>query len=199
MSALLRLRDFARGEKPGPGCQLCGSGLGDDHPHLVEIPQSKLLCVCGSCAVLLGQSSEMRYRRVPERARRLSDFRMSDDQWDALGIPVDLAFFYRSTRLSRTVALYPSPLGATECLLPLESWDGIVAANPAVQALEPDVEALLVNRVRHRRDFFSVPIDACYRLVGLVRKGWAGFSGGDVWETVDRFFEDLRLRCEAPR
>ena len=199
MSAILRLREFARSGKSVRGCELCASGLEDVHPHLVQIAESKLLCCCVPCALLLGQGSEGRYRRVPDRIRRLADLRMTDAQWEALEIPVDLAFFYRSTRLTKTVALYPSPLGAVECLLPLASWTEILAANPALETLEPDVEALLVNRARQRREHYRVPIDACYRLVGLVRKGWRGFSGGDVWKDVDGFFEDLRSRSEASR
>ena len=44
-------------------------------------------------------------------------------------------------------AVYPSPAGATESLLPLETWDQIVAENPDLQSMEADVEALLVNRL----------------------------------------------------
>ena len=39
--------------------------------------------------------------------------------------------------------------------------------------MEPDVEALLVNRIGHARawtsEYFLVPIDQCYKLVGLIR------------------------------
>ena len=43
---------------------------------------------------------------------------------------------------------------------------------------EPDVEALLVNRVGAVREYFIVPIDECYKLVGLIRLHWRGLSGG---------------------
>jgi hypothetical protein len=37
-----------------------------------------------------------------------------------------------------------------------------------------------------------MPIDECYRLVGLIRLNWRGLSGGsEVWEEVDKFFEQL--------
>jgi hypothetical protein len=59
--------------------------------------------------------------------------------------------------------------------------------------MERDVEALLVNRVRGAREHFLVPIDECYSLVGLIRMHWRGLSGGrEVWEKIDRFFQDLR-------
>ena len=37
-----------------------------------------------------------------------------------------------------------------------------------------------------------MPIDQCFRLVGLIRMHWKGFTGGAaVWEEIDRFFADL--------
>ena len=59
-------------------------------------------------------------------------------------------------------AMYPSPAGATESLLPLTAWTTLVADNPVLGQLEPDVEALLVNRVGESREYFLAPIDACY-------------------------------------
>ena len=58
--------------------------------------------------------------------------------------------------------------------------------------LEPDVEALLVNRTRGAREHWLVPVDRCYELVGLIRTHWSGFGGGsEVWEQVDAFFDRL--------
>ena len=63
--------------------------------------------------------------------------------------------------------------------------------------LEPDVEALLVNRARGARDHWLVPIDECYALVGLIRTRWRGFTGGqEVWEEIGRFFEQLDRRSK---
>ena len=59
-----------------------------------------------------------------------------------------------------------------------------------------DVEALLVNRVGSAREYFLVPIDECYRLVGLIRIHWRGLSGGSlVWGEIAAFFDDLRRRA----
>ena len=48
------------------------------------------------------------------------------------------------------VALYPSPAGATESELELAAWDALCAANPVLDRLEPDAEALIVNRLADR-------------------------------------------------
>jgi hypothetical protein len=97
--------------------------------------------------------------------------------------------------------LYPSPAGAVESLLPLEAWAEIVRDNPALGGMEADVEALLVNRVGRSRadvpaEYYLVPIDECYKLVGLIRAHWRGLSGGtEVWQEIGRFFADLKTRA----
>ncbi len=56
---------------------------------------------------------------------------------------------------------------------------------------EPDVEALLVNRLSSPR-YYRAPIDQCFRLVGIIRTHWRGLSGGqEVWQEIDRFFGEL--------
>jgi uncharacterized protein (DUF2342 family) len=78
-------------------------------------------------------------------------------------------------------------------MLSLEGWDQLVADNPVLGALEPDVEALLINRTSGARDHFIAPIDRCFELVGLIRISWRGLSGGqEVWERIDTYFKDLR-------
>ena len=69
--------------------------------------------------------------------------------------------------------------------------------------MEPDVEALLVNRVGHPRRtgcaiYSMVPIDECYKLVGLIRTHWKGFGGGtEVWQEIEKFFADLRAKASV--
>ena len=59
--------------------------------------------------------------------------------------------------------------------------------------MDPDVEALLVNRVSETREYYIAPMDQCYKLVGLIRAHWRGFSGGsEVWEKINQFFAELK-------
>jgi hypothetical protein len=44
----------------------------------------------------------------------LANFEMSDGQWESLLIPINMAFFFRSSIEGRMIALYPSPAGAVE-------------------------------------------------------------------------------------
>jgi hypothetical protein len=118
---------------------------------------------------------------------------MSNAEWDALRLPIDMAFLFHSTSERRPVALYPGPAGATESLLSLDAWEQLVASNPALADLEPDVEALLVNRIDGAREYYRVPIDRCFALVGLIRTRWRGLSGGaEAWQAIGHFFAELR-------
>jgi Family of unknown function (DUF5947) len=198
------LRQFARKpRRPVEQCDMCSAELREDHQHLIELTHRRLHCACDACAVLFGASAGTKYRRVPRDIRLLANFQMTDAQWDALLIPINLAFFFRNSLDARVTALYPSPAGATESLLLLESWENIVEHNLSLSRMEPDVEALLVNRVRSARatsppEYYIVPIDACYALVGLIRLHWRGLSGGaEVWREIDAFFARLRSKAQC--
>lgn len=188
------IRLFVRPPRTGAQhCELCGAPIPSDHPHLATSMSRQLLCCCAACAVLLGDSDRQKYRRVPERCQRLVAFQMTDVQWDSLLIPVGIAFFFKSTADGRMVALYPGPAGLTESPLDLTAWDELVAANPVLAEFEPDVEALLVNRLATAHEYLRVPIDQCYALAGLIRATWRGLSGGgDVRGAIQDFFSRLR-------
>jgi hypothetical protein len=124
---------------------------------------------------------------------------MSDALWDALALPIQLAFFFYSSAAKKMVAMYPSPAGATESLLSLTGWQELVAVNPFLARLEPDVEALLVKRWTAAPEYFLAPIDRCFELVGAIRLHWRGFSGGDkAWREIEAFFARLRPQTPVP-
>jgi hypothetical protein len=191
-----RLRQYVERPDATERCDLCARELPPDHDHVLEPAEHRLTCVCGPCAVLFTASTTR--KRVPRRVRQLRDFQLTDAQWDALCLPIELAFLVRSSIRDRTIACYPSPAGATESSLSLEAWDDIVRDNPVLARMEADTEALLINRVGHTRgaatpEYFVAPIDQCYKLVGLIRTRWAGLSGGaDVWTAISGFFDELR-------
>jgi len=199
LDGIERLKRFAERAPAVERCELCARALASEHDHLIEPVERKLSCVCGPCVVLFGASGSR--KRVPRRVRRLPDLRITDAQWDELRLPIDLAFFVRSSVRGGPVAYYPSPAGATESLLSLEAWLAIAHDHPVLERMETDVEALLANRVGVGRgvsaaEYFLAPIDQCYRLVGLIRSGWSGLSGGsEVWSMITGFFDDLRARA----
>jgi hypothetical protein len=201
------LRQFTRARRKGSRdvehCELCSADLRQEHPHLVELASRQILCACDACALLFDGMEGARYKRVSRSAQFLANFDLTDGQWESLLIPINMAFFFRSSLEGRVIALYPSPAGAVESLLPLEAWSEIAERNPALRELRPDIEALLVNRVGHAHgaapaEYFIAPIDECYKLVGLIRTNWKGLSGGtEVWQEIARFFSDLRSKSDA--
>jgi hypothetical protein len=184
-------------------CELCSAGLAQEHPHLVEVASRQILCACDACATLFDGMEKSKYKRVSRRAEYLIDFEMTDGQWETLLIPINMAFFFSSSIEGRVIALYPSPAGAVESLLPLEAWNEIAGSNHALSHLRPDIEALLVNRVGHAHglteaEYYIAPIDECYKLVGLIRSNWRGLAGGtEVWAEIGQFFSDLRLKADV--
>src|SRR5215470_13956465 len=129
------LKQFVRRKRPAEMCELCSQELGPEHVHLLEIANRRLLCACDGCALLFSNQTNPRYRKVPKRVHLLEDFQLSDAEWDSLMIPINMAFFSTNSLHSTVSALYPSPAGATESLLTLESWGEIVSNNPILQEM----------------------------------------------------------------
>ncbi len=178
---------------------MCAEPIGEVHQHVVNLESRGLVCACRACYLLFtAQDAALRYRAVPERYLSFPEFDLDGRQYDELEIPVALAFLFKNSVLGRTVAFYPGPAGATESELPLEAWGRIVDAHPELDALLPDVEALLIRGADRAGNSFSchlVPIDACYELVGQLRLLWRGFDGGtEVHAAMDQFFDNVSAR-----
>jgi hypothetical protein len=204
-SPFAALQQMARKRGNLEHCEMCGRELAPEHDHLVEPSKRKLLCACEACAILFQGQSGSKYKRVPRRVLFLPDFQLTVAQWEGLMVPIEMAFFFKSTPHGKMIALYPSPGGATESLLPLDAWEDIEQANPVLKEIESDVTALLVNRVGFARgmapaEYYLAPIDECYKLVGLIRTHWRGLSGGtEVWREIGSFFAALKEKAGFAR
>jgi hypothetical protein len=203
-----RLRGFARPPAPEAEdaaeerCDLCGEPVPPAHRHLIDVTDRRLLCACRPCSILFDHrgAGGGHFRLLPADIRYLDGFELDDALWRALDIPVELAFFFHSTPAGKVVAFYPAPAGATESQLHLDAWTDLVERNPVLRELEPDVEALLVNRTGVRHESWIVPVDRCYELVGVIRTYWKGFGGGtELWEQVESFFGRLRAEATSAR
>jgi hypothetical protein len=183
-------------------CELCSEPIEAEHRHLLDLDTRQLLCACRACSLLFDRrdATGIRYRMIPGRRLRLEHFELADETWERLRLPVEMAFFFHNSPAARVMAFYPSPMGPTESRLELDAWSEIEAANPVLAGMEPDVEALLVDRSRGAKRHWLVPIDDCYRLVAVIRTSWRGFSGGkEVWLEIERFFERLEARSRPDR
>jgi hypothetical protein len=202
------------GQAPEEKCEFCAATIPADHGHVADLESSTLMCACRACYLLFthsgagqtweqdppdGQDRRMgraRYRAIPDRYRSDLAHPLTPAEWDGLEIPVGLAFFLRSSASGDTTAFYPSPAGATECRLDLDTWGRIAGGHPLVAAAEPDVEAILISRgERDQRgvETFLVPIDACYELAGRMRLLWRGFDGGaEARQSIAEFLDRVR-------
>jgi hypothetical protein len=175
---------------------MCAEPIADPHQHVVSLANRSLLCTCRGCYLLFTDTqAELRYRAVPDRYLAFTDLRLDALRWSAMGIPVGLVFLFQNSAMERWVAFYPGPAGATESELPLDAWDDVLAANPALSGAAPDVEALLL-RAGDRIECYLVPIDTCYELVGRLRQIWRGFDGGQQARAgIEEFFDDVAGRA----
>ena len=120
-----------------------------------------------------------RFRAVPDRYLAFPDFALSPAQWDALQIPVSVAFFFVNSTLERVAAFYPGPAGATESLLPARHVGRRRGREPRARRRSSPTSRRswcepAGRRRRRHAECFLVPIDACYELVGHLRRLWRG-------------------------
>jgi hypothetical protein len=72
------------------------------------------------------------------------------------------------------------------------AWSTLCNNHPELASLEPEVEALLVDRRGTPARQLRVSIDRAYRLAGILRTSWRGWSGGPgVERALTAFFEGL--------
>ncbi|GAC1534463.1 MAG: DUF5947 family protein [Acidimicrobiales bacterium] len=183
--------------RAGERCELCADDIGDRHGHVVDVEARSLMCTCRGCYLLFAPEGAGggHFKAVPPDCRRLASVQLSPLQWESLQIPVSVAFFFVNSSLDRVCSFYPSPAGATESLLPLDTWAEITATNPELETLMPDVEAFLLRSERPGAspECYVVPIDWCYELVGRLRQLWRGFDGGkEARRALEDFFERVR-------
>jgi hypothetical protein len=202
LAVLQRIRETQPREIPRAGeiCELCTEPISDEHGHLVDLSARNLMCACRGCYLLFCSEGAGggHFRSVPDRYLSFPEFELSPGQWDNLQIPVSVAFFFLNSSLGRVAAFYPGPAGATESELPLDTWAEVVESNPQLGTLEPDVEAFLVRSKPNQGgiECYVVPIDACYELVGHLRRLWRGFDGGrEANDKIEEFFADVRKRA----
>jgi Family of unknown function (DUF5947) len=178
---------------------MCATEIAPAHSHVADLEQSSLMCVCRGCYLLFthGTAGGGRYRGVPDRYARDPSRPLTMAEWDELQIPVGLAFFLYSSQRGEVSGFYPSPAGATECLLDLPAWARLAEAHPLLGAAARDVEAVLICRGDAGVEYFIVPIDACYELAGRMRMLWKGFDGGtEARDSIEEFLAGVRARAK---
>ena len=95
---LARIRSTRAPEPVGERCEMCSEFIADEHQHVVNVAGRQLMCVCRGCYLLFTDSqAELRYRAVPDRYLAFPGFALDRRAWEALQIPVGMAFFFRNS------------------------------------------------------------------------------------------------------
>src|SRR5947209_19099862 len=97
VSSLEALRTFAgaprtRRVEETQRCELCSVSVPQQHRHLLELAACKIVCACDPCALRFHDVVGGRFKLIPRDARVLADFRISDSEWEALALPINLSF-----------------------------------------------------------------------------------------------------------
>jgi hypothetical protein len=172
-------------------CELCSAVVPAEHRHVLDEHSGALLCACRACSLLFEREAAAagHYRLIPAGRTRVTGV-----PTDLLDVPVGLAFFIKHDD-GRVHAHYPSPLGTTEHAIDAATWAEVERQVPALTAMRPRVQALLMRttgRGGAGEQQWILPVDDCYRLVAVIRTNWTGMAGGPtLWREVARFFADL--------
>lgn len=161
---------------PRPTCEVCGAPIGSAHDHAADVDHRRLLCVCRPCH--LGLSATGRYRALPDRIERIADLDQAPDWWLELQLPVELVFFIRAASTGALTAFFPGAAGVVESTVEIDDLP---------VALSDDVEALLVRNTA-RFEAWTVPVDRCYELAGLLKHRSVG---SPTIAATAQFFDSL--------
>lgn len=188
-------------------CDFCASEIKGEHRHLIEPGSKSVACACNICVLTssslrkITSQGAFHYKIIPELYSVVSDFVMPEEVWASLSIPVDMAFFVYSSTKEDLEVFFPSPLGPIQSELSQHSKSLLKTMNPIIKVLSHednrDALALLVNRTETSSEYFLIPIDQCYKLIGLMRKNWRGFGGGkEMHVMIAQFFQELRSKSK---
>jgi len=149
--------------RPALQCEVCGGARGEEHGHVADVEERRLLCVCDACRLLLEGQDRGRLRSVPaDSTRHVTSSTNAPRWWEQLDLPVGLVFLFRRGDASNLVAAYPGPAGTIESALqvttvPSELWP------------VPDTEALIVFASGTRFDTWLAPVTVAYTIAGRLR------------------------------
>ena len=123
------------GDPPQPDgerCEMCAEPIADEHQHVVNVEGRQLMCMCRGCYLLFTDTNAaLRYRAVPDRYLSFPEFALGRREWEALQIPVGLAFFFRNSVAGPDGRVLSGPGGRHRVRTGLTAWDAIRGADAA--------------------------------------------------------------------
>lgn len=172
-----------RGSEPVV-CALCDADLACSHRHLFGKASRKMICACDGCALPYHTIVAGHFKLVPQAVRVLPEVYLSPRLQEQLGQGVTL-FVWDS--YENRPGLLRARFTGVSLMFPRDDVTSELGQLPALHALEPDVEALLMHHGRGVNECCAVPLDMAYQLVWSIagRQSASGLSEA-VWRTVRR-------------
>lgn len=178
---------------------MCAAPLaGEEQRHLLDLIHHTFLSICNGCALAFGPrgANAGTYRLVPTRHLALLDFQGTNELGTGPERWGKVAYLLRSSEAGRILILSLDPAGVRESTFDLECWRTLLKANPLLDSLEPDVEALLINRSAQPPSSYIVPIDTCSRLLGLLSRCQQNQKREqEIWEAIEAFFAEIQAEA----
>ena len=139
-------------------CDLCSEPIPPEHRHLLDLETRELRCACRRAACCsTARAPAAGTTPGPRPAAAAGRLRARRRAWEELRIPVDMAFFFHRARGRARRRLLPGADGRDRVAARAARLGGDRGRQPRARGMEPDVEALLVNRARGARDSWLVP------------------------------------------
>ena len=91
----------------------------------LRCPSPRSFALAIHARFVFSPSLDGRFKLIPREVHFLPELKFTDVEWESLALPINLAFFFQSSPGNQMKAMYPSPAGATESLLPLKAWDSL--------------------------------------------------------------------------
>ena len=168
---------------------------------IVDLATRRLSCSCRACWLLSGATGPASVRAVPERYLQGPALQFQSAQWEALQIPVSIAFFHDQQLDWADDRLLSEPggrdgIGLTADRVARHRADKRLGAYARSRMSRPCSSGRAAN-ADDECDGFIVPIDACYDLVGTNPSplAWIQRRCGDSSRDGSIFHGD---RCEEP-
>jgi len=165
------LREALAGAATIELCELCAAPLRENHDHLLDARARKAVCSCPACALLFPDVADAaaRYVRLQSHFTTLGEAELSEVDLELLGVPVQLVVLCPSALHDALFMLYPSAAGAVEGRAPFGAWRALVTRHIALETVQVDHDALVVDLRTGERAVLHVSLDVAYELLGSLQ------------------------------
>ena len=171
------------GRLPANAARCAAEPIPEAHQHVVDLESRAMMCTCRPCYLLFTDSdAHLRYRSVPDRYFSFADFELGPGPVGRAGNPggpgILLPQFQARPDGRLLSRARPAPPSPNFRWTPGRRAGGQPGPRRARPGHGGPADPRPPARTGPPADCHLVPVDACYELVGRLRRVWRGFDGG---------------------